>query len=204
MIGGRLLSAYAPLEPRWSFSDFLAAFLRQLLRPGEQVVQEGQAGVVHVLRDLGQQVLQVFVDLQLVRLGRFHQAVDHCAGLGTVDGVDDVPVGPANGEGTDRTLCCRVVDGNFAVFQEYFQVFLLVQAVFQGIPRLLAQDRGRLLFFYPCEVSLHEWQNLLLAALFSFFCCLVFQAQPLPCRSLRSAPVLCGQLFQMRIPYPHP
>ena len=97
-------------EPRWSYSDLFPALTRQLLRPGEEVIQEVQAGVVHVLRDLRQQVLQVFVDLKPVRLGCFHQAVDDRTGLGTMDGVDEVPVGSANGERPDRTLRGRVVD----------------------------------------------------------------------------------------------
>ena len=58
------------LELRWSYSGLFPAFLRQVLRPGEQVVQESQAGVVHVLRDLDQQVFQVFVDLKPIRRKR--------------------------------------------------------------------------------------------------------------------------------------
>lgn len=46
-----------------------------------------------MLRNLGQQVFQVFVDLQLVGFCGFHQAVDHSTGLGAVDSVNDVPVG---------------------------------------------------------------------------------------------------------------
>ena len=89
-------------EPRWSYSDLLAAFLRQLLRPGKQVFQEVHAGVIHMLWDLRQQMLQIIVDLQLVCFGGFHQAVDHGAGLSTVDGVNDMPVGTANGKEADR------------------------------------------------------------------------------------------------------
>ena len=99
------------MEPRLSYSDLFPAFLREVFRPGKQVFQEVQAGVVHMLWDLCQQMLQIFVDLQLVRLGRFHQAVDNSTGLRAVDGVNDVPVGPPNGKGTDRTLCCRIING---------------------------------------------------------------------------------------------
>ena len=63
------------LEPRWSYSGLFPALLRQVLRPGEQVLQEGQAGFIHMLRDLGQQVFQVFVDLKPIRLGCFHSRV---------------------------------------------------------------------------------------------------------------------------------
>lgn len=100
------------MEPRLSYSDLFPAFLRKTFRPGKQVFQEVQAGIVHILRNLRQQMFQIFVDLQLVRLGRFHQAVDNSTGLGAVDGVNDVPVGPPNGKGTDRTLCCRIINAN--------------------------------------------------------------------------------------------
>ena len=77
--------------------------------------------------------------------GGFHQAVNHRTGFGTVDGVDEVPVGTAHRKGADHPLRGSVVNGDPAVLQEHLQVFLLVQAVFQTVPRLLTQDRGRLL-----------------------------------------------------------
>ena len=46
-------------------------------------------------------MLQVFVDLQVVGLGSLHQAVDNCTCFGAVDGVNDMPVGSANGERPD-------------------------------------------------------------------------------------------------------
>ena len=87
------------MEPRRSYSDLFPAFLREVFRPGKQVFQEVQTGSLHMLRYFCQQMLQIFVDLQPVRLGRFHQAVDNSTGLSTVDGVNDVPVGSSNGKG---------------------------------------------------------------------------------------------------------
>ena len=106
-----------------------AALLRQVLRPGEEVIQEVQTGIVHVLRDLGQQVLQVFVDLQLVRLGGFHQAVNHRTGFGSVNGINDMPVGTSHRKGTDRTLRGSVVNGDPAVHQEHLQRLLVGRIV---------------------------------------------------------------------------
>ena len=97
------------MEPRRSYSDLFPAFLREVFRPGKQVFQEVQAGIVHMLRNLRQQMLRIFVDLQPVRLDRFHQAVDNSTGLSAVDGVNDVPVGPPNGKGTNGALRCRIV-----------------------------------------------------------------------------------------------
>ena len=102
--------------------------------------------------------------------GGFHQAVNHRTGFGDLDGVYDMPVGTAHRKGTDRPLRGRVVNGDPAVLQEHLQVFLLVQAVFQTVPRLLTQDRGRLLLPNPCKISLHERLYLLLAAIISLLC----------------------------------
>lgn len=60
--------------------------------------------------------LHVFVDLQLV-------------GLGTVDGVNDVPVGSANGKQPDGSLRCGTVDRDIAIVQKHLEVLLLVDAV---------------------------------------------------------------------------
>ena len=97
------------MEPQLSYSDLFPAFLREVFRPGKQVFREVQAGSLHMLRNLRQQMLRIFVDLHPVRLGRFHQAVDNRAGLSTVDGVNDVPVGPPNGKGMNGALRCRIV-----------------------------------------------------------------------------------------------
>lgn len=111
-----------------------------------------------MLRYLGQKMLQVFVELQLVRLGRLRHAVDNCTGLDTVDGINEVLVGAANGEGPYRTLRCKVIDVDFSVVQEHFQLFLLVQTIFQAIPRLLTQNRSRRLlprtFIHQAQIPL--------------------------------------------------
>ena len=117
------------MEPRWSYSNLFVAFFRQLLRPGKQILPEVHIGFIHVFRDLRQQLLQVFVDLQLVGLGSLYQAVDDRTGFGTVDGVNDMPVGSTNGKGADGTLRCGIIDGDIPILQEYFQIFLLVHAV---------------------------------------------------------------------------
>ena len=55
-------------------------------------------------------MLQVFVDLQVVGLGGLYQAVDNRTGFGTVDGVNDMPVGSTSGERPDGSLRCGIVD----------------------------------------------------------------------------------------------
>ena len=101
----------------------LAAALRQGLRPGKKILYKAQSGILHVLGDLRQQMFQILINLQVVVLGGFHQAVDRGTGLCTVDGVNDVPAGPANGKGADGSLCRRIINGDLAVFQKYPQIF---------------------------------------------------------------------------------
>ena len=74
-----------------------AAVLGQGLRPGQKIFYKVQAGILHVLGDLRQQVNQILINLQVVGFGGFYQTVDHGTGLRSVDGINDVPVGSANG-----------------------------------------------------------------------------------------------------------
>lgn len=73
-------------------------------------------------------MFQILVDLQFFRLGGFRQAIDNRTSFGTVDGINDVPVGPSNGEGMDRTFRCGIVNRDIAILQEYLQVLLLANA----------------------------------------------------------------------------
>ena len=93
------------MEPRWSYLSFLVAFRWQLLRPGKQIFQEVHIGFIHMLRNLRQQVLQIFVDLQVICLGSLHQTIDGRTGFGTMDGINDMPVGSSNGERPDSCKC---------------------------------------------------------------------------------------------------
>lgn len=45
-----------------------------------------------MLRDLFQKKLEVLVWPEIVRLGCLSNAVDHCTGLGSSDGVNSIPV----------------------------------------------------------------------------------------------------------------
>ena len=60
----------------------LFAFFRKLLRPWEQVLQEIQIRIVHVFRNLGQQMRNVIEDVQIVEFAGLHDAVDDGTGFG--------------------------------------------------------------------------------------------------------------------------
>ena len=66
----------------------LFAFFRKLLRPWKQVLQEIQIRIIHVFRNLGQQMRDVVEDIQIVEFAGLHNAVDDGTGFGSVDGVD--------------------------------------------------------------------------------------------------------------------
>ena len=66
----------------------LFAFFRKLLRPWKQVLQEIQIRIVHMIRNLGQQMRDVVEDIQIVEFAGLHNAVDDGTGFGSVDGVD--------------------------------------------------------------------------------------------------------------------
>ena len=135
-----------------------AAALGQSFRPGKKILYKAQAGILHVLGNLCQQVNQVLINLQVVGLGGFHQTVDRGTGLCTVDGVKDVPVGSTNSKGPDGSLYRRIINGNFSIFQEYPQIFFLVHTVLQTIFCFLTDDTGKVLgrntFSFHIEIIL--------------------------------------------------
>ena len=65
-----------------------AAALGQGLRPGKKILYKAQAGILHVLGDLRQQMNKILINLQVVGLGGFYQTVDRGTGLCTVEGVN--------------------------------------------------------------------------------------------------------------------
>ncbi len=125
------------------------ASLRECLRPGQQFLYKGQIRIVHVLGNFRQQIFQILIDLQIVGLGGLHQAVNYGTGLGTMDGINDVPVGPANDERPDGPLCSRVINGDRSVLQKYLQIFFLVHAVLQTVSRFFAGNTGNALLMNP-------------------------------------------------------
>lgn len=132
------------------------ACLPEYFRPGQQILYKGQTRIVHVLGNFRQRIFQILIDIQIVGLGGFHQAVDHGTGLHSVDGTNDVPVGSANGERPDGPLCSRVINGDLSVLQKYLQIFFLIYAVLQTVFRLLTANTGNVLFMNPREISLHK------------------------------------------------
>ena len=89
----------------------LSAIVGDGVGPGEQVVQEACVRIVHVLGNLREQVLEVFIRLQTICLRRLHKAVDRGAVLGAVDGVKDMPIVAAYAERSDRSLTGGVIYG---------------------------------------------------------------------------------------------
>ena len=69
----------------------------------------------------------------------------------------------------------QIIDRNFAIAQKYSQIFLLVQAVLQAIPRLLAQGRSRIQYTNPRKVSLNKRGYLFMATFEEFFGIFLFQ-----------------------------
>ena len=57
-------------------------------KPPKKTKQEIQIRVVHVFRNLGQQVRDVVENIQIVEFAGLHNAVDDGTGFGSMDGVD--------------------------------------------------------------------------------------------------------------------
>lgn len=59
-------------------------------------------------------------------------------------GINDMPVGSANGKGPDHSLCSRIINGNLSMLPKHLQVELLIHTVPQAVPGFLADDTGTL------------------------------------------------------------
>lgn len=82
-----------------------------------------------MLRDLLQEIFEVLIRLEIIRPRSLSNTVDHSTGLGSPDCIDRIPVLLPLAEGPDAALRGVVIDRDKAVFQEYAEIFLLVQAV---------------------------------------------------------------------------
>ena len=88
-----------------------------------------------MLENLREQVLEIFIRLQMFRLRYLHDAVDRGAGLGAVNGVKDTPIVAAYAERSDCSLTGGVFYGNAAILRIHFQILLLVHTVSQLLRR---------------------------------------------------------------------
>lgn len=113
-----------------------SADIRDSIRPREQLLQEGGIGVFHMLGDLSEQVLQVFIRLQTIRFCCLDEAVDRGAGFSAVYGIKDMPIVATDAERTDRSLTGGIIYGNAAILQEHPQIALLVFAVTEAVSGL--------------------------------------------------------------------
>ena len=100
----------------------------------------------------------------ILRRRRWERGRRGRTGLRTLGGVQHHPIFATDCEGTNSSLTCAVVNGDFSVLQETSQLLFLVQAVGQPVASLFAGNQQRVLRFYPCEISLYQGGNRLLAA----------------------------------------
>ena len=108
-----------------------------------------------MVRDDGEQQLEVFHRDQVVRLCGLYKAVDHSAGRCSVIGPDHDEVLSADRERTDGLLCEIVIHGDFPVGQKDAEIGLLVDAVGKcPADRTVVGDLG-ILPFDPREIVVH-------------------------------------------------
>ena len=79
--------------------------------PRGQIVQKACVRIVHVLWNLHEQVLKIFIRLQTIRFRCFHYAVDRGANPDAVNGVQDTPIVAAYAERSDYALTDGVIYG---------------------------------------------------------------------------------------------
>ena len=94
---------------------------------------------------------EVFIRFEVICFCSFHNTVDNCACLRTIDSINQLPVFSSNSKGTDRTLRSRVVDGDEPVIQEKAQIFFGIETVGKAFSGLSLWRDIVPMLFYPCE-----------------------------------------------------
>ena len=156
-------------EPVFLFG-FQPAAIWNGVWPRKKIVKGTLGGfLIQTLRNLSEQVLQVFIRLQIVRLGGLNDAVDNCAGFCSVERINKLPVLTANCERTDGTFWCGVINGDQAIVQEHTQELLIIDAVSETITSLTFGGHIIPVLFYPRKERINPGLYSGLTPLFPFF-----------------------------------
>ncbi len=142
--------------------------LQQVWRPWEQVIQKIKVCVVFVFRYLGQEILYIFIDFQIVCFCSFCNAVDYGAGFGPADGIDQPPVMLSDAKTPQCGFCRIVVQGDFTVFQKYAQISFLIYGIGEGFSCLGFWQDFIPVVFYPLKISVNQGGQLQLPPVLPF------------------------------------
>lgn len=109
-----------------------------------------------MLRDHGQQVLEVPVGVKAVGLGRFCDAVDRGTRFRTLYRVDHDPVLLSDTETSDGSFRGIVIHGDLTILEEVTEVLLLVEAVRKTVSGLGLFGDLRTVLLQPCKESIDK------------------------------------------------
>ena len=94
----------------------------------------------------------------MIQLCGFRNTINQCTGIGTVGSVMEHPVLLAQAKCPDGPLRSRIINRNIRMIKKYFQVFFLIQTVFQSISCFALWKERRIgeYFFYSRKVVLNK------------------------------------------------
>ena len=133
-----------------SLFQFSAAFW-QLIRPWDQVADIVFRIVIKMQKHLFQNILEVFIWLQVIRLCCLCDAVQHRTRFGSTFRINDLPVLFANAERSDTAFCIVIIQRDYRIRQEEPQIRFLIDRIINGFCRLrrLVKLRAALQGFQP-------------------------------------------------------
>ena len=109
-----------------------SASLGQFLRPWQVFFKNFRLVQIVTVGDFCQKVVQIFVDIEFIGSGRFHQRVENSIGSGTFRRIGKKPGAATCRKRFNAGLTEIVGDGKASVFQKCFQIFLLVFGIVQS------------------------------------------------------------------------
>ena len=108
-----------------------------------------------MLRKLFQEILHIIERLQIVGLCSFHNAVNDCGSLGSIDCIDHLPILLPDTKTPDCPFRCVIINRDVSIREKYTEIFFLIQCITYSITKFILFG-----YFYGFQVRkkrIHKW-----------------------------------------------
>ena len=107
----------------------ICGFLPEVFLTKEEDLSEKKIPVIHVFRNLFQEMPHIIKGPQIIGFCSFHYAVNDCGSPGTIDCINHLPIFLPNTKTSDRSFGRIIIDWNISVCEKYTEIFFLIQRI---------------------------------------------------------------------------
>ena len=83
------------------------------------------------------QILHIIIRLQIIRFCSFHNTVNDCGRLSSIDRIDHPPILFPNTKTTDCSFRCIIINRNISICEKYTEIFFLIQCIADSITKFI-------------------------------------------------------------------